>query len=239
MDSWKRIMPEYQIICWDMNRFNIHTVAFVDEACSKRKWAFASDYIRLYALYTEGGIYLDSDVIVKKKFDDFLTFDFFTSLEYHSSYVAEKNTISLLNPDGTSKQKYTRKPGIGLQAAVLGGVRSHPFLISCLKWYENRHFVQEDGDILNNLIAPDIYAMIAEDYGFKYKDIQQKLTNNMLILSSDVFAGNMGEATENSYAIHCCEGSWHNVKKETLINKCMATVKKNSLIRKIFGKNAT
>ena len=60
-------MPDYEIIRWDRNKFSIESVPFVNEAYSVKKWAFASDYIRLYALYNEGGIYLDSDVLVRSK----------------------------------------------------------------------------------------------------------------------------------------------------------------------------
>ena len=67
IDSWKKKLPNYEIRCWNMDNFDIHSVRFVEEACSVKKWAFAADYIRLYALYTEGGIYLDCDVFVKKK----------------------------------------------------------------------------------------------------------------------------------------------------------------------------
>lgn len=86
LKSWKDIMPDFELILWDKNRFDIESVFFVEEACKMEKWAFASDYIRAYALYTEGGIYLDSDVFVKKKFEQFLDYDFFTSVRFNSSY---------------------------------------------------------------------------------------------------------------------------------------------------------
>ncbi len=66
IDSWKKILPDYEIKLWNMNNFDINSIDFVKEACSVKKWAFASDYIRLYALYNYGGIYLDSDVLIKK-----------------------------------------------------------------------------------------------------------------------------------------------------------------------------
>ena len=64
--SWKERLPDYKIKLWDMNSFDVNSIDFVREAVSVKKWAFAADYIRLYALYREGGIYLDSDVLVKK-----------------------------------------------------------------------------------------------------------------------------------------------------------------------------
>jgi mannosyltransferase OCH1-like enzyme len=66
IDTWKKIMPEYELILWDKNKFDITSVPFVKGDCHAQKWAFAADYIRLYALFTEGGIYMDTDVYVKK-----------------------------------------------------------------------------------------------------------------------------------------------------------------------------
>ena len=70
IESWKRHCPDYEIIHWDMAKCEqiIKNVPFVREAVELRKWAFASDYIRLYAISTEGGIYLDSDVYLYQSF---------------------------------------------------------------------------------------------------------------------------------------------------------------------------
>jgi mannosyltransferase OCH1-like enzyme len=72
MDTWHQVMPDYEIVCWNMNSLKMVSNIFVNEACSMKKWAFASDYMRLFALHSAGGIYLDCDVIVKKRFEDFL-----------------------------------------------------------------------------------------------------------------------------------------------------------------------
>jgi hypothetical protein len=215
--TWKEVMPEYELVKWDSTNFDIASNTFASEAFRARKWAFAADYIRIHALYTQGGIYLDSDVLVKKRFDEFLTYDFFTSLEYHYKFVRQQKTLDLLNPDGSSKVRYTRKPGIALQAAVIAGVKGHPFFRDCLNYYRDKHFVLENGEYFNVTIAPDIYAMIAEDYGFKFRDERQLLRENMLILPSQVFAGNSDEATPESYAIHYCAGSWRDVSRSSVL----------------------
>ena len=138
-------MPEYEIICWDKSRFDTNSNIFVKEACRVNKWAFAADYIRLFALYSEGGIYLDSDVLAKRKFDEFLKFDFFTSLEYHQKLVDKFKSLNLLNSDGSSIVGRTHIEGIGIQAAVLGSVKGHPFLKDCLDFYNNQHFILPNG----------------------------------------------------------------------------------------------
>ena len=62
LDSWRRVMPDYEIRLWDFERFPKERSGWVSDAFDNRKYAFAADYIRAYALYHEGGIYLDSDV---------------------------------------------------------------------------------------------------------------------------------------------------------------------------------
>jgi len=196
IESWKNKMPEYELVLWDKNRFDIESVPFVEEACRVKKWAFASDYIRIYAIYNEGGIYLDTDVYVKKSFDDFLSNEFFTSLEYHKKEAKKGRAYDLLNKDGTLKnpekdRMFTRN--IGIQAAVLGGVKGHPFLKSCLEWYKDKHFILPDGTYYDKIISPVIYADIAIDYGFRYKDEMQKLKDGMVVYPSSVFTGSVGE----------------------------------------------
>jgi hypothetical protein len=208
MDSWKKILPEYEIIRWDMSRFDVNSSVFVSEAVRERKWAFASDYIRLYAIYTEGGIYFDTDVIVRKTMNEFLSHRFFSAVEYHPSLVENCDMSALIYPDGTSRERNTHKPGIGLQAAVMGGVSGHPFLRDCLDFYQDRHYIGEDGQQFNTVIAPGIFAKIAEDYGFRYKDEEQTLDEDMFILPSVIIASSERVATGDAYAIHCCEGSW-------------------------------
>jgi len=219
INTWKHIMPEYEIVKWDSSRFDVNSNLFVKEAYQTKKWAFASDYIRLYALYNEGGIYLDVDVLVKKKFDEFLTADFFTGVEYHYDVVKNENTKELLNSDGTSKSHQTIKPGIGIQAAVLGSIRGHPFLRDCLDFYKDKHFILGEGKLFNNFIAPGIYALVAEKYGFRYVDEKQFLRENMLLLPSEVFAGNAFEEKNTSYAVHYCFGSWRDKPKISLLKK--------------------
>jgi hypothetical protein len=226
ISTWAKVMPDYQLVKWDCSRFDVKSVPFVHEAYRERKWAFAADYIRLYAIFSEGGIYLDTDVIAKKRLDEFLNFGAFTGVEYHKELVRKQKTTTLLNPDGSSKAPMTRKPGIGLQAAILGGVQGHPFFRDCLEFYKDRHFILPDGKRFDETIAPDVYAMIAENYGFRYKNERQLIRENTLILESHVFAGNMDQATKDSFAIHLCSGTWREPSKTNLLLDLGRTIRK-------------
>ena len=81
MDSWKKFLPDYEFVLWDLERFDIKTSQWVKEAFEARKYAFAADYIRLYAVYNYGGIYMDMDVEVVRPFDDLLASPYILGLE--------------------------------------------------------------------------------------------------------------------------------------------------------------
>jgi hypothetical protein len=219
IESWKTILYDYEIILLDKKNVDIKSIKFVSEACRVKKWAFACDYIRLYILYTNGGIYLDSDVLVKKSFDKYLTNDFFSSVEYHPSIVEKMQSKLLLHDDGRSKNSSSIIPGIGIQAAIMGSVKGHPFIKQCMDYYIDKHFINDDGSLHDDVIAPSLFAIAAEDYGFRYIDKVQLLDNNMLILPSSVFASTRSLATSESSAIHCCAGSWRIQNSKNIFSK--------------------
>lgn len=68
IQSWKKKMPDWEFILWDKNCLKDLNSDWVNEAYSTKKYAFAADYIRLYAVNKFGGFYLDSDVEVLKNF---------------------------------------------------------------------------------------------------------------------------------------------------------------------------
>ena len=59
IESWKKHLPDYEIVLWDTKRFDLSQSQWVSQAFEARKYAFAADYIRFYALYHDGGIYLE------------------------------------------------------------------------------------------------------------------------------------------------------------------------------------
>ena len=165
MDTWRRVMPDYELKLWDTNNFDVTSVPFVHEAFRERKWAFAADYIRMHALYTEGGVYLDSDVKVLKRFDDLLGCSFFSSLEYHPTQIEKDGAMDMLDADGRRvKDGYVS--GIQIQAAVMGAEAGCPFVKDVLDWYESHSFINPDGTLFTNVLSPMIYARVAEKYGF-------------------------------------------------------------------------
>lgn len=110
-------LPDYQFILWDTNKFDIESTIWTSQAFKSKKYAFASDYIRLYAIYEYGGIYLDTDVEVLKNFDDLLDLPYFIGTQYDNL----------------------------IEAAVFGAEKNSDWVLECLKYYEDRSFIKEDG----------------------------------------------------------------------------------------------
>ena len=79
--SWKKYLPDYEIIEWNETNFDIHCCEYVRKAAENRKWAFVSDYARAKALHEQGGIYMDIDVEVKHNLDEFLCHRAFSGFE--------------------------------------------------------------------------------------------------------------------------------------------------------------
>jgi hypothetical protein len=117
MASWRKALPDYELVLWDSKRFEVDRLAWVREAFAAGKYAFASDYIRLHALYEEGGIYLDADVEVLGNFNALLN---------------ERSFIG-----------YERSGD--LEAAVIGAEKGCAWIAACLEHYNGRHFVQPNG----------------------------------------------------------------------------------------------
>lgn len=94
--TWKKHLKDYEIIEWNENNFDINSHPFCKAAYAAKKWAFVSDYIRAYVIYKEGGIYLDTDVLVLDNFDNFLNNNAFVGFEnidhpFTAVFGAEKN----------------------------------------------------------------------------------------------------------------------------------------------------
>lgn len=195
INTWRKIMPDYEIKCWDMKRFDIRSVKFVEQACSVKKWAFAADYIRLYALYNEGGIYLDSDVLVFKRFDKFLYNAAFASIESYS---------------------YKSKPGekfdYSIDGAMIGAEKGNRFIGDCLRWYDNKDFILTDGSYNEKIIGYILAEIGEKKYGFKWGVFSEhplKLDGNVMTLYPPyVFSHIWGEIRFETCAIHMLEGGW-------------------------------
>lgn len=183
--SWSRKFPGYTIKLWDAESFDFDSVPFTKEAVANRKWTFASDYIRLYALYTEGGIYLDSDVQAFERLDDWLQYDFFTGLEMRDRLHTE----------------------IYPEAAIMGAAKGNPIIKEALDFYNSRHLVQEDGS-MDLTPIPTLMKPILEKAGWEPADRTQEIEGNGIVFSTDLIANTNCERKPSVRLYHLNNRSW-------------------------------
>jgi len=138
MKSWREKLPDYEFMLWNFDRFDINASQWVKQAFAEKKYAFAADYIRLHAVYTYGGIYLDMDVEVVKPFDDLLFMDCMIAREHFGAYMH-------------------------IEAGCFGAVKGHSFIKQCLELYRNRKF---NSDAMYVNLAPVKMGMVLTT-GFK------------------------------------------------------------------------
>jgi len=213
MESWRTVMPGYEIVRWDESRFDVNSVPWVREAVERKKYAFAADYIRHYALYREGGIYLDTDVETLKPFDDLLDAEMFAAIETEETVLARNIAKGYISEEGeVLVSDLFPDVGVGLQSGAFGVTAGHPFTKRCLDWYDSHHFILGDGTLYDKIIAPDIMAYHARPAGLKYRDIAQELDEGIRIHSSAAIAAYPKKAAPGNYAIHHCIGSWRPEK---------------------------
>jgi len=129
MLSWKEKLLDYEFILWNFDRFDKNSSLWVAQAFDNKKYAFAADYIRLYAVYNYGGFYMDMDIEVLKPFDDLLD-----------------NQIILA---------YEDEEQTGIEAGIFGAEKNNPIIKKCLEYYSGKSFIQEDGSF-DTLVLPKI-----------------------------------------------------------------------------------
>ena len=186
IESWKKYCKDYEIIEWNEDNFDINSNKYVKQAYDAKKFAFVTDYVRLYTLYNYGGIYMDTDVEVIKPLDEFLNNPAFSGFEN------------------------TNKIPTGIMAAEKG----NKWICDLLKEYDLLEFVKEDGtyDLTTNVTR--ITNLTIKEYGLNPVSSYQNLNNIVVLYPYDYFCPKDWETgkinlTENTYTIHHFSGSWH------------------------------
>ena len=186
IESWKRVLPEYQIKEWNEDNFDLDLFPYVREAYKSRKFAFVSDVVRLYALYTEGGIYMDTDVEVLKPLDLFLRHTAFGGFEDEER----------------------------LSTAIIAAEKGSRWAKENLDYYQNRHFIKEDGafDTTTNVTTITNHMLL---YGLKRNNTYQDFPGLITFYPKDYFSpkDHITEKiylTPNTVTIHHFVASWHS-----------------------------
>ena len=182
LESWKKYLPDYKIMRWDNSCIDKIDNLYFKQALENKKYAFASDYLRLWALWEYGGIYMDTDEEVLKPLDEFLVHDYFMGCQ----------------SCGSAK---------GLNPALIGAVPHNEIVKKLLEVYDSVKFVNDDGTF--NLTTNPTYfgRVMREIYNVKNTYITEgnvEFVPNSFIYDCYLF----GKRNHTSYATHHYSGSW-------------------------------
>lgn len=194
--TWEKYMPDYKIIEWNEDNFDINQCKFAKQAYEVKKWAFVSDYMRFKILFEHGGIYMDTDVELLKPIpQEILAKQAFTGFEY-SKQISPGLIYGCHKGDWVSKEMIKKYESIEFDPKNL--ITINVIITNILAKYgaKNNNEYQE----INGLaIYPDEYFC-----GYN-QDIKEIST------------------TEKTIAIHHYYGTW---TKPTLKKKLQKIVKK-------------
>lgn len=183
IESWRKYCPDYEFIEWNEDTFDVTKNRYVREAYESRKYAFVTDYVRLYAMYTYGGIYMDTDVMVCKPLDDFLS---------HKAVSGFENQTQIPT---------------GIMACEKGFWLFNEFL----KYYDTAKFIREDGTLNLKTNVETITEMMIKR-GFMPNNKFQ-IVDGFALYPQNVFCPDHSRLGDTDYikdavTIHYFAGSW-------------------------------
>lgn len=184
IDTWKRICPDYEIVKWTEENYDVGKNRYMRQAYEKKKWGFVADYARIDIINEHGGIYLDTDVEVIMPLDRLLTYRFFCGFENY-------NYVNF---------------GLGY-----GSEAGHRVLSELLALYDTMEFVRGDGS-LNLIPCPYYQTLILEKHGLIRNGGTQIIGDGGIALAPEymnpVNMYGCGKITERTFSIHKYAGTW-------------------------------
>lgn len=183
IETWKKFFPDYEFQLWNEDNFDYTQCAFASQAYEMKQYAFVSDYARAKILYEYGGMYLDTDVKILKRFPNITAENGFMGFE--------------------------RRAFLG--TAVIASKPHNENMRELMKYYENHDFVQKDG-AFDNIANVSILTDIMKEKGLRLGGEKQQV-DGFDIFNREIFypkklEENVFKITEETCAIHMCSNSW-------------------------------
>lgn len=190
--SWRKFFPDYEIIEWNEDNFDVHAIPYTSQAYEARKYAFVSDYARFKILYEHGGIYFDTDVEVIRPFDDILARGAFMGFE--------------IDPKTGDTSAGCVAPGLGL--GVNPGLGLYKKL---LQLYSTLQFINPDGSYNQKTIVRYTTELLSTSGLQNIAGIQE--VEGIVIYPKEYFnplddsTGRL-KITQNTHSIHWYSKTW-------------------------------
>ena len=213
IDSWEKLHG-YKVIRWDESNCSFDENEFVKKTYGEKQLGYIGDYYRLKAVYEYGGIYLDTDVMVNKSFDDLLNYPVFLNFIFDCS----------------------------IGTAIIGAQKNSPFIKSIMEMYDKtvfrkttngKVFQWEDGKLYVDGLATSNYYFtyyILNNYPNFVLNNKFQNMNDFVIFPKEYFE--IGKLLGNHYAVHLCAGEWRikSDESKSLKNKIKRIIEKNAFL---------
>jgi mannosyltransferase OCH1-like enzyme len=193
VEGWKKLLKGYEFKLWNEENFDVHSTLFTEQVAKAKKWGFIVDYVRSYAVYNYGGIYLDTDVEVIKSFDSLL-----------------ENNICF---SGFEDEEYVA-PGL-----VFAGEKGCVIAKEVMDFYSGFRFANDKWPS-NMITGPASLTNLLSKYGLQRNNTYQNL-KGITVYPSEYFCPKSFRTgilniTDKTYSIHHYKASWlsdHDKKK--------------------------
>ena len=183
IESWKKYCPDYEIIEWNNDSLSTINNKYVSQAFECKKWAFVSDYLRLYALKKFGGFYFDTDLEITHNIDEFLDKNFVAGFE-----------------------EYNRK--VAPMTALIGAEKNNKIISDLLSEYDNIEFIK-NGNMDTTTNVTRVTKYFENKYNYKKTNIaDEKLELDEKSIIYPVYYFCIKKEGKINYSIHHYNGSW-------------------------------
>lgn len=203
IESWKKYFPDYEIKEWNESNFDVMSIPYTQEAYRLKKYAFVSDYARLWVLYNYGGIYFDTDVEVIASFDDIIAQGSFMGLEY------AKPSNEKITSQGASTN-YICAPGL-----CMGCPPKSELIKKALDWYQHNHYTSWTG-VYTGTICKIVTQFLNKETDEVVNGIIKKgefyLYEPQYFCPKNFLTGEVN-ITEKTRSIHHYDSTWVTPKK--------------------------
>lgn len=200
MESWRRVLPDYKIRVWNSHDARAIGITFINEALDARRWAFAADVVRAWAVYSEGGIYMDSDILLYKRFDEFIPANEADMFVTFNDRVVQDNRS--VDEEGGS---------FGLNGAFFIGTKGNTFCKDVIDYYKAHHYKLADGTY-DNTTSPVVMRTLAHKYGWVMEDKEQQLGILHVYPTHFLAPRKRYKADKDTFGRHCAYGGWRKRK---------------------------
>jgi len=184
IDGWRRLHPDFKVVEWNEDNFDVGCCTYVREAYERRKFAFVSDVARGQALLEMGGVYLDTDVELVARLDGLMACEGFIGFEYGNS----------------------------IATSTMGFRPGHPLMRRYMEQYKHRAFVRADGslDTTTNVV---VLTRLASESGLGLTGQRQALPDGvvchpMQVLSPMDYVNFTDHRDASTVAVHHYQHTW-------------------------------